>query len=71
MSKDIGHILEGWPYEGDGTSVRIVTGDDGQEKIQLRIDLGLMQMEFNGRPDGQRPQGYESWLEYYRERQRE
>jgi tetratricopeptide (TPR) repeat protein len=31
----------------------------------MRLDLGLLQMEFCGRPDGQRPHGFESLLEYY------
>jgi hypothetical protein len=69
VSKDISHILAGWPYEPDTTSVRIVRGDDGEEKIQLRVDLGLMQMQFHGRPDGLRPKGHESWLDYYQSQQ--
>ena len=31
----------------------------------MRIDLGLIQMELNGRPDGERPGGFESLLELY------
>jgi hypothetical protein len=69
VPKDISSILDGWPYEPDAASVRIITGGDGKEKIQLRIDLGLMQMEFHGRPDGFRPHGHESWLDYYRAQQ--
>lgn len=70
-SKDLAKILEGWEYDPDEVPVRIVEGDDGREKVQLRIDMGLLQMELTGRPDGQRPGGDESWLEYYRKRQRE
>jgi len=66
MSQDITRILEGWEYQPDQMSVRIIRGDDGQEKIQLRIDLGLLQMEIAGRPDGLRPEGFESYLDYYR-----
>ena len=66
MSKDITRILQGWDYEPERMSVRIIRGDDGREKIQLRIDLGLLQMELSGRPDGKRPEGFESWLDYYR-----
>jgi len=65
MSKDITSIIEGWEYKPDEISVRKIRGDDGKEKIQLRLDLGLLQMEMEGRPDGQRPYGYESLLEYY------
>jgi len=43
----------------------MIMGQDGRRKVQMRIDLGLMQMELHGRPDGKRPYGYESLLEYY------
>jgi hypothetical protein len=70
VSKDITPIIDGWEFEPERTSVRIVRGTDGREKIQLRLDLGLLQMELDGRPDGQRPEGHESWLEYYQAQQR-
>ena len=69
MSQDISKVLSGWEYEPDQISVRIVPGDDGKEKIQLRLDLGLLQMEMDGRPDGVRPEGAESWLDYYQAQQ--
>lgn len=65
MSLDIGSILRDWPYEPGQISARRVTGADGREKIQLRLELGLLQMEVTGRPDGQRPEGQESLLAYY------
>ncbi len=65
MSRDISQILRDWEYLPDEVSVRLVQGDDGREKVQMRVDLGLLQMEVEGRPDGQRPEGRESWLEYY------
>src|SRR4051794_2180294 len=63
MSKDIGPILAGWNHDPDEMQVRIIPGDDGREKIQMRIDLGVLQMEISGRPDGQRPEGAESLLD--------
>lgn len=67
MNLDIGPILEGWEYEGpEQLTVRKIIGRDGREKIQLRIEMGLLQMEVTGRPDGLRPHGYESLLDYYR-----
>lgn len=65
MSRDISHILHDWEYLPDQVSVRMVRGDDGKERVQMRVDLGLLQMEIEGRPDGDRPEGRESWLEYY------
>jgi UvrB/UvrC motif-containing protein len=65
MSKDVAGIVEGWDFDPERISVRIVQGDDGQQKIQLRIDMGLMQMEMDGRPDGATPHGFETLLDYY------
>ncbi len=65
MSHDIQGVLDGWPFVPDEIQAHIITGDDGREKIQMRIDLGLVQMEMSGRPDGERPDGFESLLEFY------
>jgi hypothetical protein len=71
LSKDILPILAGWDHDPDELQVRIIAGDDGLDKIQMRIDLGLIQMEMAGRPDGQRPAGYESLLEAFEARARD
>jgi len=68
MNFDISHLLESWEYKAGEVSVRRFKGKDGQEKIQLRVDLGIMQMNADGRPDGKRPFGYPSLLEYYQAR---
>jgi hypothetical protein len=68
VTKDIGPILEGWPHEPGQVSVRKIQGQDGQVKIQLRVDLGLLQMETEGRPDGECPHGCESLLAYHEKR---
>jgi UvrB/uvrC motif len=65
LSQDIHGILDGWEFEPEGLQVRIIVGDDGNEKIQMRIDLGLIQMEMDGRPDGQRPDGFPALLDSY------
>lgn len=65
MSKDIRRILDGWDYRPDELSVRKIMGKDGKPKIQLRLDMGLLQMEIEGRPDGKRPYGKDSLLEHY------
>ena len=66
MSKDIQPLLNDWPYEPGQLCVRKIEGEDGREKIQLRIEMGILQMDVTGRPDGQRPNGHESLLHYYR-----
>ncbi len=70
MSQDLNDLLDGWPHEPNQIKVRKITGSDGQEKVQLRLDLGLIQMEMKGRPDGKRPKGYESLLTFHQHRAR-
>ena len=68
---DLNNLLEDWPHEPGAVKARRIVGNDGREKIQLRVDLGLIQMEVSGRPDGQRPFGFESLLDYHQSRARE
>jgi hypothetical protein len=65
MSNDLSKVLGDWQFRPDEVLVRIIPGDDGRGKVQLRVDLGILQMEMDGRPDGQRPEGCESLLDYY------
>jgi hypothetical protein len=64
MTKDISHILANWPCEGDRLDARCILGDDGRELLQLRVALGVLQMGFDGRPDGERPFGQSSLLKH-------
>ena len=68
MDFDISHLLASWEYQPGQVVVRRFTGKDGREKIQLRVDLGLLQMNVDGRPDGKRPMGHASLFEYYQAR---
>lgn len=68
MSLDLNTILKDWPHENGTIKVRKIIGLDGREKLQLRIDLGVLQMEMTGRPDGQRPHNCESLLAYHQRR---
>lgn len=65
MNFDISPILDHWDYESGQVVVRKFKGKDGREKIQLRVDLGLLQMNATGRPDGKRPFGQQSLLDHY------
>jgi hypothetical protein len=65
VSKDITPLLKGWDYEAGTINVRKISGVDGAPKLQMRLDLGLLQMEVTGRPDGVKPHGFESLLEYF------
>lgn len=65
MSYDIGPILKEWDNDPNAKKIRKIIGQDGKEKIQIRVDFGILQMECDGRPDGKRPYGKESLLEHY------
>jgi len=68
VSFDISHLLQSWDYRAGEVMVRRFTGKDGVEKIQLRVDLGLLQMNAKGRPDGKRPSGYGSLLAFFQKK---
>jgi hypothetical protein len=68
MDFDISQLLDHWQYQPGQVVVRRFKAKDGKEKLQLRVDLGLLQMNAEGRPDGKRPFGHPSLLEYYQAR---
>ncbi len=68
MSEDLSELLRDWPYEPGQLQVRKIDGSDGKPKLQLRLDMGVLQLELNGRPDGQEPFDCESLLEYHQQR---
>jgi hypothetical protein len=61
---DIDFIFREWPYQPGVVSARLVRARDGREVLQMRIEMGLLQMETTGRPDGERPGGAETYLEF-------
>lgn len=62
MSSDLDNLLNDWPYEPESLCARLIKASDGRDLIQLRIDLGILQLETLGRPDGQHPQGHDTLL---------
>ena len=66
MSKrqHIDDLLTQWPYKPGQVSVRTIKGKDGRELLQMRVEMGLLQMETTGRPDGAMPKGAESYYDY-------
>jgi hypothetical protein len=63
-NQSIDRILTDWPYDPGNVNVRIVRGDDSRDVIQMRVDMGLLQMETTGRPDGSRPESYETYFDF-------
>jgi hypothetical protein len=66
-SMDLRKLLQGWPYDPEHDA-RILRGEDDREILQVRTPLGIEQYEMDGRPDGARPHGLESALEFYQRR---
>lgn len=65
MNQDLSKLLAEWAYEPGAINARQIKGEDGLPRIQIRVDLGILQMFPAGRPDGQRPNGFPSLLEYF------
>lgn len=70
MRRDIDEALQGWPYDPEPgeTVAREVKARDGRTVVQVRQELGILQMEVEGRPDGLRPHGFRTYLDYLRHR---
>jgi hypothetical protein len=66
-SPDLRRLLKTWPYDPE-KDVRVVRGEDGREIVQVRTPLGIEQYEMDGRPDGLRPHGMDSALDYHQHR---
>ena len=62
--QDIDVLLTEWPFQPGVISARLVTAGDGREVMQMRIEMGVLQMETTGRPDGEHPGGFETYLDY-------
>jgi len=64
LPQNLDQLLAEWPYELGQASARLVSGADGRDVVQLRIDMGVLQMEATGRPDGLRPGGCDTYYDH-------
>ncbi len=64
MTLDLEELLAGWDCPVGELRARVIVGRDGRELVQLRVDLGVMQMFSDGRPDGQCYRGMPSARAY-------
>jgi len=63
-SQHFDHLLVNWPFSIGQVLVRQVQGADGREVLQVRVDLGILQLECSGRPDGVKPEGFDTYYDY-------
>ncbi len=61
---DISAAMAGWSFHPGQINVRLIRGRNNKTKIQVRLELGVLQMELSGRPDGKRPHNLRSELDY-------
>ncbi len=61
--KHIDDILRDWAFDPEEVSVRLVKGIDKRDVVQMRIDMGILQLEEDGRPDGERPEGFQTYYD--------
>lgn len=57
-------LLSKWAFDPATLNVRLIKGNDGRDVIQMRVDMGILQMETTGRPDGEPIEGCETYLEH-------
>ena len=56
-------------FDPQTLGVRLVKGKDGRDVLQMRVDMGILQPETTGRPDGESYEGHESVLEFLQQTQ--
>jgi hypothetical protein len=61
---NLDQLMRDWAFEPGRPVVRRVTGDDGRELLQMRVDMGVLQLETVGRPDGEKPHGFATYYDY-------
>jgi hypothetical protein len=64
MARDIDALLRDWEFKPGVVQARMVRAGDGREILQMRVDLGILQMDTDDRPDGTRPHGNATYFEY-------
>jgi len=64
MSQDIDAALRDWEFKPGEVQARQVEAGDGRPVLQMRMDLGIVQMETEGRPDGTRPHDFPTYFQY-------
>lgn len=61
-------LLSEWPLDPKSMTVRQVHGPHGRHVVQMRIEMGVLQLETEGRPGGDHPFGAPTMLDYIQSR---
>ena len=63
-AQHLDHYFADWAFAPGQVQVREVKGLDGRPVLQMRVDMGIIQMEETGRPDGFKPEGFPTYYDY-------
>jgi hypothetical protein len=62
--RDIDTLLKHWEFQPGEVNARLLRARDGREVLQMRVDMGVLQLETELRPDGTKPHGAETYYDY-------
>ena len=65
--QDIDNLLQEWDFDPFGHNVRMIEAGD-RMVLQMRIEMGVLQLETEDRPDGWKPEGFSTYLAYQQSR---
>lgn len=65
--KDIDYILKQWPFDPQSINVRRLELSQRQV-LQMRVDMGVLQLETEGRPDGHSFDGQKTYFDFLQDR---
>ena len=62
-ANDIDDILKQWPFNPQAVNVRLLELSHRQV-LQMRVDMGVLQLETDGRPDGNKFSGQKTYFDF-------
>lgn len=63
-NRKIDHILNEWPFDPFAVNVRMIEDESSRIILQMRVDMGILQLETDGRPDGNKPHGAKTYYHF-------
>ena len=63
----IDEILKEWPFDPMNINVRMLESSQ-RRVLQMRVDMGVLQLETEGRPDGIRPNNSNTYYEFLKKK---
>jgi hypothetical protein len=63
--EDLSAVLGRWKVGRRHATVRMIRTASGERAVQVRLPLGILQMALEGRPDGRRPHGAPTLLDWH------